>query len=162
MIRNIKGDKATSKKALRALQKMDANKDGNIDKKEFVSVMLKKMSKMNPSQFSAKCAQIQRGRRDLNIESVFHMWDQNGNGTLDVREFARMVKTDVDYALDSAKIMKKFALLDKNADKQISLEEYRNYMMMIMGAMDDKHFYRAIRALKKAAFKMWTEKKSRT
>ena len=80
MIRNIKGDKATSKKALRALQKMDANKDGNIDKKEFVSVMLKKMSKMNPSQFSAKCAQIQRGRRDLNIESVFHMWDQNGNG----------------------------------------------------------------------------------
>ncbi len=152
MMSKVEGKEVKSRRALKLLRKMDANEDGKIDKKEFVSHMFSSVRRLTDEQFRDKMELLTHGRRYIELASLFHMYDADGNGTLDLNEFARMLRQNGNKHVDVDTIITQLCQFDKNKDRMVSLAEYTGYMLAhVVGAMDDASFNAAIRAMKKHA-----------
>ena len=93
------------------------------------------------------------------IESLFHIWDTDGNGSLDLKEFTAMM-SEICGDTNPRSVLKKFVRMDKNRDMRISMDEYETSMLLTTGNMDDKHFYSKLKKLKVMGRKVRSEKKA--
>mmetsp|Transcript_17024 Transcript_17024/g.25549 ORF Transcript_17024/g.25549 Transcript_17024/m.25549 type:complete len:207 (-) Transcript_17024:156-776(-) len=157
LLRNLKGKKADSKKALKALHKMDKNSDGKVESKEFVSFFKKMTAKLDDTDFENKVHIMFKSRRELMLESVFFMFDRDGNGGLDENEFANLVRLNKTYYADPGEILETFIKFDtEGTDRVLDMKEYKNYMLMVMGRLDDNDFFSTIKKMKAAGREAWT------
>ena len=77
----------------------------------------------------------QRGERGLfGLKKVFTMFDVNGNGTLDYKEFSRALN-DFKLDLEEVDIQTIFKSFDKNGDGVLDLEEF---MDLVVGQLNPR------------------------
>lgn len=176
LLKNLHGDRADGKAAFKTLQKMDYDRDGKVSEVEFTTAMTKATSSMSDSEFTVRNIAIAaRGaelahdpqlhfsqknvekmrsrRRTTQIEAVFHMYDRDKSGTLDLKEFADLAMRSVGDNVDAKQIIQSFLAADKDGNRVIDLKEYKALVIQALGSMDDKDFYLVMGKMKSDAAK---------
>lgn len=97
------GDSATEDEVMRAMEAMDADRDGTIDLQEFL----------------AATSELQMIEHQNNIWWAFCQYDKNGDGTITLDELRDVLKGD-----DEAKLLDYIREYDADQDGRISYEEF--------------------------------------
>lgn len=97
------GDSATEDEVMRAMEAMDADRDGTIDLQEFL----------------AATSELQMIEHQNNIWWAFCQYDKNGDGTITLDELRDVLRGD-----DEAKLLEYIREYDADQDGRISYEEF--------------------------------------
>jgi Ca2+-binding EF-hand superfamily protein len=133
---------------LKALySKIDTNHDNKIDKNEFVLYYFNLFFGENDEEFETRVEEAMQGRRKVKMQTLFNQLDEDGNGSLDLNEFGRMLRIFSQQAKDVVKsddILDTMVKIDRDHNRKVDYKEWLEYMNGLFASMDDRAFYRTI------------------
>jgi Ca2+-binding EF-hand superfamily protein len=126
------------------MAKIDINHDRKLDKGEFVQYYFQLHKDENELEFNDRIDATLMGRRGHKLRSVFNAYDRDGNGTLDVNEFARLLRMNGRKFVSADVILDTLTKIDQDNDRKITFKEWLEHMSGMIAMMDDAKFNKAI------------------
>jgi len=145
--------KFTNDELTALFNKMDTNHDHKVSKDEFVVYYFNLFFNETDSEFAERVEEAFQGRRKVKLQSLFNMYDLDGNGYLDLNEFALMLKLNGRKFVSADVILDTLIKVDKDKNRRVDFNEWMDYMGSLCAQMDDVHFNKAINNMLTAAQK---------
>jgi Ca2+-binding EF-hand superfamily protein len=140
------------------LKKLDADNNEKVDRNEFVQYYFTVFSKDNDATFRERLETTFNGRRKVKLQSVFNMYDLNGDGVLSLDEFSLMLKMNGKKFVSPDVILDTLVKIDKDKNRKVDFTEWMAYMEGLIAYMDDDRFNKAVKNMIEAAKKPATTK----
>jgi len=140
--------------------KMDTNHDHKVSKDEFVLYYFNLFFNETDSEFAERIEETFSGRRKVKLQMLFNMYDLDGNGILDLNEFALMLKLNGRKFVSADVILDTLIKVDKDKNRKVDFSEWMDYMGGMCAQMDDAHFNKAINNMMAAAQKNKEDEKA--
>jgi Ca2+-binding EF-hand superfamily protein len=126
------------------IARIDTDHNQKIDENEFVQYYFQLFSHDNDEEFAERLESTFMGRRRHLLQTVFNAYDRDGNGVLDVNEFAACLRLNGRKFVSADTILDTLQKFDVNRDRTISFAEWMCSMEHMVAHMDDRHFNKAI------------------
>jgi len=133
--------------------KMDTNHDHKVSKDEFILYYFNLFFNETEAEFAERIVETFEGRRKIKLQSLFNMYDLDGNGYLDLNEFSLMLKLNGRKFVSADIILDTLIKVDKDKNRRVDFSEWMDYMGGLCAQMDDDHFNKAINNMMAAAQK---------
>jgi len=133
--------------------KMDTNHDHKVDRNEFIMYYFNLFFAETDAEFEERVEEAFQGRRKVKLQMLFNMYDLDGNGYLDLNEFALMLKLNGRKFVSADVILDTLIKIDKNHDRKVEFPEFMDYMNTLCTNMDDVYFNKAVGNMMTAAQK---------
>jgi Ca2+-binding EF-hand superfamily protein len=143
--------KVTNDEILSMIKAMDIDKDKRVNKPEFVQYFFAAFFSDSESEFENRVELTLKGRRKVKLEMVFHAYDTDGNGSLDIKEFGKMLTLNGRKFCSPDEIIDTLCQIDSDKNRKIDFSEWAQYMSKIISLWDDSHFNKAISNMLAAA-----------
>jgi Ca2+-binding EF-hand superfamily protein len=132
-------------------KQMDANHDKKVSKDEFTMYYFTLFFNESDSEFTERVEEAFAGRRKVKLQMVFNMYDLDGNGSLDLNEFALMLKLNGRKFVSADVVLETLIKIDKDHNRKVDFTEWMEYMGGLCATMDDKTFNKAVNNMIDAA-----------
>jgi len=134
-------------------KKMDANNDHKVSKDEFIKYYFTLFFNETEAEFAERVDEAFQGRRKVKLQTLFNMYDLDGNGYLDLNEFALMLKLNGRKFVSADVILDTLIKVDKDHNRRVDFNEWMEYMNGLCAQMDDVYFNKAVNNMMAAASK---------
>jgi len=131
--------------------KMDINHDNRVSRDEFIMYYFTLFFSETDGDFEDRIEEVFQGRRKVKLQMLFNMYDTDGNGTLDLSEFSRMLKLNGRKFVSADVILDTLIKVDKNKNRKIEFSEWVDYMGTLCAHLDDVYFNKAVNNMMDAA-----------
>jgi len=134
-------------------KKMDVNNDHKISRDEFIMYYFTLFFNETDAEFNERVEEAFQGRRKVKLQLLFNMYDLDGNGYLDLNEFALMLKLNGRKFVSADVILDTLIKVDKDHNRRVDFNEWMDYMGTLCAQMDDTYFNKAVNNMIAAASK---------
>jgi len=133
-------------------KKIDTNHDNKISKDEFVLYYFNLFFAADDAEFDVRVEEAMQGRRKVKLQILFNTLDEDGNGTLDLNEFGRMLRlfSTESKLVKSDDILDTLVKIDRDHNRKVDYNEWMAYMNSLFATMDDRIFYATLSKLQRA------------
>jgi calmodulin len=131
--------------------KIDTNHDHKVSRDEFILYYFNLFFNETEAEFVERVEEAFQGRRKVKLQMLFNMYDLDGNGILDLNEFALMLRMNGRKFVSADDILNTLCKIDKDHNRKVDFNEWMDYMGSIIAQMDDKHFNKAVNSMIGAA-----------
>jgi len=112
-------------------------------------------------EFFERVEEAFQGRRKVKLQMLFNMYDLDGNGYLDLNEFALMLKLNGRKFVSADIILDTLIKVDKDHNRRVDFPEWMEYMGTLCAQMDDVYFNKAVNNMIAAAQKSKEDAKAK-
>jgi len=141
--------------------KMDTNQDHKISRDEFIMYYFTLFFNETEAEFNERVEEAFQGRRKVKLQLLFNMYDLDGNGYLDLNEFALMLRLNGRKFVSADTVLDTLIKVDKDHNRRVDFGEWMDYMGTLCAQMDDKFFNKAVNSMIAAASKGKDEAKKK-
>lgn len=141
--------------------KMDTNQDHKISRDEFIMYYFTLFFNETEAEFNERVEEAFQGRRKVKLQLLFNMYDLDGNGYLDLNEFALMLRLNGRKFVSADTVLDTLIKVDKDHNRRVDFSEWMDYMGTLCAQMDDKFFNKAVNSMIAAASKGKDEAKKK-
>jgi len=133
-------------------QKIDTNHDNKISKDEFVLYYFNLFFAADDDEFDVRVEEALQGRRKVKLQILFNTLDEDGNGTLDLNEFGRMLRVFANESklVKGDDILDTLVKIDRDHNRKVDYNEWLAYMTSLFATMDDRIFYKTLSKFQRA------------
>jgi len=131
--------------------KMDVNHDKKVSRDEFILYYFTLFLNETDSEFAERVEEAFQGRRKVKLQVLFNMYDLDGNGSLDLNEFALMLRMNGRKVMSAEAVLDTLIKIDKDHNRKVDFSEWMDYMGTVIATMDDKTFNKAVNSMMSAA-----------
>jgi len=136
--------KFTNEDLTALFNKMDTNQDHRVSKDEFIMYYFTLFFNETDGEFNERVEEAFQGRRKIKLQMLFNAYDLDGNGSLDLQEFALMLKLNGRKFVSADVILDTLIKVDKDHNRKVDFNEWMDYMGTLCAQMDDVYFNKAV------------------
>jgi Ca2+-binding EF-hand superfamily protein len=133
-------------------KKIDTNHDNKISKDEFVLYYFNLFFAADDDEFDVRVEEAMQGRRKVKLQILYNTLDEDGNGSLDLNEFGRMLRvfSKESNVVKAEDVLDTLVKIDADHNRKVDYSEWLTYMNALFATMDDRQFYRTIGRFQRA------------
>eukprot|EP00823_Brevimastigomonas_motovehiculus_P006445 TRINITY_DN5327_c0_g1_i1.p1 TRINITY_DN5327_c0_g1~~TRINITY_DN5327_c0_g1_i1.p1 ORF type:complete len:306 (-),score=93.63 TRINITY_DN5327_c0_g1_i1:90-977(-) len=150
--------KITNDELLALMKKIDTDNDKRISRDEFIQYFFQQFINDSPAEFEQRIEETLQGRRRVKLQTLFNFFDMDGNGELDVGEFALTLTMCGRKFVPADEILDALVRIDKDKNRKVDFKEWMTYMGSLVGLMDDAAFNKMMTEMTTAVREYRTKK----